>query len=77
MLRAQGRCPEALRPCQLGRLHDAELRARLPLPCPPLSSPGSSCYPPACPAQNPPLSFPRRPSQAAQGDFTTLIPGNC
>lgn len=33
--------------------------------------------PPSSPAQNPPLPFPRRPSQAAQGDFTTLIPGNC
>lgn len=28
------------------------------------------------PAQNPPLPFPRHPSQAAQGDFTVLIPGN-
>lgn len=44
----------------------AQAAAHVPVPAPPAS-----------PAQNPRLPFPRRPSPAAQGDFTALIPGNC
>lgn len=78
MLSARGGCPEVLS-------RDPASRGGCAVPC---SEPGCHCHaharlpagllpPPASPAQNPPLSFPRRTSQAAQGDFTTLIPGNC